>query len=110
VATLKKTFVVTHPFHPLYLQKFQLVSYLKSYGQERVEYLNRNGHVCSIPLEWTDVLPIDPFLYISNGRSIFRTEELLRLVELVADLSKSTFRNQEKEGEQCKDNRAAYVK
>jgi hypothetical protein len=42
-----------------------------------------------VPLEWTDVNGIDPFVSLSCGRSYFRVMELLRLEELIADLKRA---------------------
>ena len=43
----------------------------------------------AVPLEWTDAYGLDPFVEQSGGRSYFRVAELLRLVELVADLDEA---------------------
>ena len=42
-----------------------------------------------VPLEWTDVDGVDPFVELSSGRSYFRVMELLRLVDLIADLNRA---------------------
>ncbi len=80
---LKRRFTVTHPFHPLYQSKFELLSYRKSWGRQFIDFRYDNGETGAIPLAWTDADQADPFLTISQGRSVFRVAELLRLVELV---------------------------
>lgn len=80
---LKRHFTVTHPFHPLYQSKFELLSYRKSWGRQFIDYRDQNGQTGAIPLAWTDTDQADPFLTISRGRSVFRVAELLRLVELI---------------------------
>jgi hypothetical protein len=40
----------------------------------------------SLPAEWTDAVPVDPFVVVSAGRSPFHVEGLLELSELVARL------------------------
>ena len=80
---LKRRFTVNHPFHPLYQRKFELLSYRKSWGRAYLDYRHENGETGAIPLAWTDADQADPFLNVSQGRSVFRVAELLRLVELI---------------------------
>ena len=80
---LKRRFTVTHPFHPLYQRQFELLSYRKSWGRQFIDFQYDNGKTGAIPLAWTDAGPADPFLTISQGRSVFRVLELLQLVELI---------------------------
>ena len=40
----------------------------------------------SLPAEWTDAVPEDPFVVVASGRAPFHLEGLLALVELVAAL------------------------
>ena len=83
VNQLKRHFAVTHPFHPLYQRQFVLLSYRKSWGREFIDFPYDNGKTGAIPLAWTDADQADPFLAISQGRSVFRVPELLQLVELI---------------------------
>ena len=73
---------MTHPFHPLKGQKFELVTYRHNWGEERVYYLNEAGELCLIPANFTDVIPPDPFVAASGGRSRLRIGDLLQLVTL----------------------------
>jgi len=41
----------------------------------------------SVPIQWTDVGPKDPFVVVSAGRSLFRVEDLLSLVSLVEEIN-----------------------
>ncbi len=54
------------------------------WGEERVSFEHPDGGLCSVPLNWTDVAPADPYLRLGRGRSRFRVEDLLALTELVA--------------------------
>ena len=83
VNQLKRHFTITHPFHPLYQRHFELLSYRKSWGRQFIDFRYENGKTGAIPLAWTDADQADPFLTISQGRSVFRVAELLRLVELI---------------------------
>jgi hypothetical protein len=78
-----QTFRVTHPFHPWKGREFSLVTYRKNWGEARVFCQGDNGYLMSIPAEWTDVLPPDPLIAISQGRSPFRADDLLELAELL---------------------------
>jgi len=78
-----QTFRVTHPFHPWVGREFSLVSYRKNWGENRVFFDIGGDTLMSLPAGWTDVLPPDPFVAISLGRSPFRTDDLLELAELL---------------------------
>ena len=80
---LRRHFTVKHPFHPLYQSQFELLSYRKSWGRQFIDFQYDNGKTGAIPLAWTDADQADPFLTISQGRSVFRVSELLQLVELI---------------------------
>lgn len=56
------------------------------------------GRVRTLPASWTSVVAPDPFVVLSAGRSLFRLDELVRLVALV----------QERE-RQCKEDSAGSV-
>jgi hypothetical protein len=42
------------------------------------------------PASWTDVGEADPFVALSAGRAMARVEDLLRLTELVKDLTRQS--------------------
>ena len=44
----------------------------------------------SLPASWTDIRAPDPFVAVAAGRSIFRLEDLRRLVDLVRELTHAT--------------------
>jgi len=81
------TFKVIHPFHPLYGQSFTLITHTHAWGQDRVYYQDNSGKLCSLPASWTSVLPPDPVIVISGGRSPFRLCDLLDLSRLLSDIS-----------------------
>jgi len=49
-------------------------------------FRDEGGHLVSIPVAWTDVIPLDPVVAVSAGRSPFRLEDLLELARLLAAL------------------------
>ena len=93
---MKKTFQVIHPFHPHYGKKFELVNYRNSWKNKYLEYIDKDGISCCIPLYCTDAADIDPFVEISNGRSFFHVRDLLRLCDLVQDLLQKKIKSNSK--------------
>ena len=92
---LKQRVRITHPFHPLYGQQFDLLAYRRSWGNvEAVDLQDDHGGVLAIPLAWTDACESDAFVVIAAGRSFFRVEDLVRLVELVEELSRANRRDE----------------
>ena len=77
---------ITHPFHPRFGQKIDLVVHRVQWGEERVFYRDRRGHRASLPARWTSLAPEDPFLTAAAGRSRFRVQDLLELVALLRGL------------------------
>ena len=81
-----ETFEVTHPFHPLSGKIFELVTFRRNWGDERVYYQDETGSLHSLPLAWTSLAAEDPFVSLSAGRSAFRVVDLLELARRVAFL------------------------
>ncbi len=90
-------FSITHPFHPLLGQRFELIQRLRNWHEERVRFRDERGERAgSLPLSWTSLAPPDPFRERSAGRAWFRVEDLLALSELVRALRRA--REKEKGG------------
>ena len=49
-----------------------------------------------MPIFWTNYAPDDPFIRISEGRALFRAEDLLELHKVIHDLKEK--RDKENEG------------
>lgn len=82
------TFQVTHCFHPQYGKRFEIVTCHHNWGEARVFYHNEAGELCSLPLSWTNLAPVDPFVQISAGRAAFRINDLLEMVRLLHSLDR----------------------
>jgi hypothetical protein len=67
---------------------FVLVTCRRNWGEERVYYHDETGTLCSLPLGWTSLAPIDPFVRFSAGRAAFRLVDLLELSRLLAALAR----------------------
>ena len=79
---------MTHPFHPLRGQAFELVGYAHTWGEHRVFFrAPGSDRVRSLPAGWTDVEGPDPFLVLSAGRACFRVEDLVVLTRLLEELA-----------------------
>ena len=80
-------FSITHPFHPLCGQQFELIQLHHIWHEDRVLFrVDGTERTESLPLSWTSLAPVDPFRELSTGRAWFHVEDLLCLVELVAAL------------------------
>ena len=77
---------ITHPFHPQCGQEIDFVVQRPHWGEDRVFYRDGEGHLASLPARWTSLAPEDPFAAVAAGRALFRVEDLLELVTLVARL------------------------
>jgi hypothetical protein len=77
---------VTHPFHPWVGREFVFIAVRQTWGQDRVFFFDDEGVQCSMPRAWTDLGDEDPFVTVAAGRSAFRVEDLLAVVELIAGL------------------------
>jgi hypothetical protein len=54
-------------------------------------YFHKGGdHLVSVPAGWTDVAPEDAVVKLAAGRSLFRVEDLVELVGLIARLGGET--------------------
>ena len=56
------------------------------WGEERVFYRDRRGHLTSLPAQWTSAVPEDPSIAMGAGRSAFRVRDLLELAALLSEL------------------------
>jgi hypothetical protein len=83
---LNRRFRITHPFHPWAGQEFELVTYLQTWGEDRVYFHKEGEHLVSVPASWTDIIGVDPVVQVAAGRALFRAEDLTELAQLVQRL------------------------
>ncbi len=79
---------VTHPFHPLFEQEFEFIEVNTAWGEKRVSYLSEEGEIKTMPLSWTSLNEIDPFITASEERAILHFDEIRSLIELLKGLEK----------------------
>jgi hypothetical protein len=77
---------VLHPFHPLSGQQLTCVG--KRYNRYGTHLLLqiKDGAVCSVPLQWTDLVAPDPEIVRGRYRALFCTRDLMDLARLVGEL------------------------
>ena len=61
-------------------------------GECRVFFYNTKGRKSSVPLDWTDIGPKDPFVVVSAGRALFRVEDLLGLTCLLGEIKNGSIK------------------
>jgi hypothetical protein len=62
-----------------------VVTVRQNWGEERVYYHDASGRLCLIPLAWTSLAGVDPFVEVAAGRALFHPKDLLRLAAYVGD-------------------------
>jgi len=87
---LSRRFKIAHPFHPWSGQEFDLITYLHTWGEDRVYFQREGEHLVSVPASWTDIVPEDPVVKLAAGRSVCRVQDLVELVELIQRLRGET--------------------
>ena len=78
---------VTHPFHPLAGRELEFVKRRHNWRADRVYVRDDAGRLLSLPAEWTDAVPEDPFVVVAGGRAPFHLEGLVALSELLASVA-----------------------
>ncbi len=78
--------IITHPFHPLQGQSFQILTTRKIAGREAFSMKTSQG-VLSIPREWTDKADPDPYRFLLTPPPILSFTQLRLMANLINDLS-----------------------
>ena len=64
-------------------KEYRLIERRNCWGEDRLLCFDENGNSCLILTSWTDYLPIDPFVEISNGCVDFLFSDLVELNKLL---------------------------
>ena len=67
-----------------------MITYLHTWGEDRVYFHKEGNHLVSVPASWTDLVPEDPVVKLAAGRSVCRVQDLVELVELMQQLRGET--------------------
>ena len=78
---------MTHPFHPLAGRELEFVKRRHNWRADRVYVHDGSDELVSLPVEWTDLAPDDPFVLVAGGRAPFHLDGLVALSELVVSLA-----------------------
>ena len=81
-----QVFTVTHPFHPLRGQSFEVLAVRNNWGGDRVSYLGAEGRLRTLPIEWTDVRELELIVELGAGRAAFRADLLCQLRALIKEI------------------------
>jgi len=85
----ERTFKITHPFHPSCGSEFEVEFYNCAKHEDWVLSRDKNGQKITFPAYWTSLIPPNPFIVISAGRSLFVVEDLIKLIDYVKYLDGS---------------------
>ena len=81
-----KGFVVATMTSPqLGARSIDVVSVHQTWGEYRVFYVDDDGALAAMPVNWTDVAEPDPFVTLACGRAYCRLSDLLRLCAVIAE-------------------------
>ena len=80
---------MTHPFHPLQGRVMEVIDH-RRFGTDEYLYLEaEEGRVHRLPIGWTSLGPVEPWVAVAKNRSLFRVDDLIRLAELISELHTS---------------------
>ena len=80
-------FTVTHPFHPLKGQSFEILVVRKNWDEDRVSYLGAEGRLRTLPIEWTDIRERELIVRLGAGRAVFRADLLRQLRAMINEIA-----------------------
>ena len=67
------------PHHPLFGRQFEEVGRTNRWGEERVWFrTRRNGALQTIPLQFTSLAAIDPYVHVGGGTNWHRVDPAVR--------------------------------
>ena len=59
------------------------MTFRQNWGEDRVWFHDNDGRLQSVPTSWTDAAPMDAFVVVAAGRSLFRLADLLELAQRI---------------------------
>ena len=55
---------------------YRCVDTRQTWGEDRVYFHDDSGQLTRLPLQWTDVVPVDPMVVVGAGRAHCRYDDL----------------------------------
>jgi hypothetical protein len=80
----------------LHGQQFTILYRQRHHGEDWLFFQNLEKHKDSIPACWTSLKPPNPYIAISDGRSLFCPKDLLELVQLIKDVKATKKRSRQR--------------
>ena len=59
------------------------MTFRQNWGEDRVWFHDNDGSLRSVPTSWTDAAPMNAFVVVAAGRSLFRVADLLELTQRI---------------------------
>jgi hypothetical protein len=94
--SINEVFRVTHPFHPLFGQEFNILFSRCCSGEDYIFFQSKENRDNRIPTRWTSLKPPNSYVLIASGRSLFCPSDLLDLVQLIRDIKVTAKRARKK--------------
>jgi len=84
----KRTISITHPFSPMKGQEYIVIERINAWGEDRIICCDNDGNSRVFLTSWTDYLPEEPFITVSDGKVDFKYDDLQMLAKLVSDIKR----------------------
>ena len=84
----KQTIKITHPFTPMKGEEYIVIERITAWGEDRIICCDNDGNSRAFLTSWTDYLPEEPFITVSDGKVDFKYDDLQMLAKLVSDLKR----------------------
>ena len=81
--------MITHPFHPFRGRALRIYDRVGGSRRATLRYFvdgPAGTILATIPVSWTSVRRVDDYERVSSGRSLFRSDDLMELREVVDSL------------------------
>ena len=91
--------MITHPFHPLRGRTVRIYDRVSGSKRAIVRYFADRppgAILATVPVSWTSLRRVDDFERVSSGRSLFRSDDLVELREVVDSLVVPTAKRDQK--------------
>jgi len=96
---LVQEFTVTHPFHPLSGRRLRLAEQRNSYKYAQAWYVDDRGTLAHIPLEFTDLAPIDIVRRLAPEPTHLKLQDLIDLRELMVVIASGACKSNDAESD-----------
>ena len=78
---------ITHPYHPFFKMKFEVLFFRKNNGFEIVSLRHPDRGSFAVPRDWTDLSVQSPSYFLEKHQSILNYHCLVELSELLKNIN-----------------------